>query len=424
MPTARRRVSAVAALALVVGLSPSGVLAQSTPPPAATMAAPLTAPARAADADAMIAKAIAFLRSQQDAATGGWAVPTQGPTFPAIGALVLQGMLLDPSIKHTDPAVARGVRFVLSFQQPDGGIYDKALPSYNTSISLAALALVPTPEAKAACKSAQDFLKSLQFGEGAVERPDAPESARIVPKDHPYYGGVGYGRNGRPDLSNTAWALEGLAASGLDSADPAFQRALVFLQRVQMLDTTPDGAAVNTMAYAKGSRQGGFIYATSENKDKIGSGQSFAGAIDETLDDGSKVSRLRAYGSMTYSGFKSYLYAGLTRNDPRVVAAMDWISRNYTLDENPGMGTDGLYYYFVVFGRAMRASGSDTIDAIRPDGSRESRRWGRDLIDRLAALQNDDGSFRSVDDRWMENSPVLITAYALVALQHARQAAH
>src|SRR5690606_4490870 len=161
--------------------------------------------------------------------------------------------------------------------------------------------------------------------------------------------------------------------------DPAFQRAIVFLQRVQMHDE------FNDMAYADGSRQGGFIYATSVNKDDVGGGQSQAATmIEETLDDGANVSRLRAYGSMTYAGFKSYIYAGLSKDDPRVVAAREWIARNYTLEENPHMGADGLYYYFVTFARAMDAYGEEEIVTDRG----ERRRWADDLIDRLAELQN------------------------------------
>jgi squalene-hopene/tetraprenyl-beta-curcumene cyclase len=209
--------------------------------------------------------------------------------------------------------------------------------------------------------------------------------------------------------------------------DPAFQRALEFLKRTQMIEKAPDGTVINPMPYAKGSRQGGFIYAVSENKDKIGSGQSMAGEIEETMDDGQKVSRLRAYGSMTYAGFKSLIYAQLPANDPRVVAAYDWIRRNYTLSENPGMGTDGMYYYFVTFARGLTASAalaagptSERVIVTLKDGKPEERNWANDLIDRLGELQNEDGSFKSVDDRWMENNPELITAYALIALQHAR----
>jgi squalene-hopene/tetraprenyl-beta-curcumene cyclase len=377
-------------------------------------------------AAAIADKAIAWLKSHQGE-KGGWSVPKEGPAYPAITALVINGMLMQPGVDAKDPAVAKAVGFILSYRQSDGGIYDKMLPSYNTSIVLSALAKVDTPEAKAAIKPAQDFLRSLQFGEGALtEGPFKGETGRVG-KNDPAYGGVGYGRHGRPDLSNTAFFLQAMHDSGVSGDDPAFQRALEFLKRTQMIEKAPDGTVINPMPYAKGSRQGGFIYAVSENKDKIGSGQSMAGEIEETMDDGQKVSRLRAYGSMTYAGFKSLIYAQLPANDPRVVAAYDWIRRNYTLSENPGMGTDGMYYYFVTFARGLTASAalaagptSERVIVTLKDGKPEERNWANDLIDRLGELQNEDGSFKSVDDRWMENNPELITAYALIALQHAR----
>jgi squalene-hopene/tetraprenyl-beta-curcumene cyclase len=370
---------------------------------------------------AMVESAVAYLRSKQDA-SGGWGVNPNGPTFPAITGLVLQGLLSEGDIPESDPSVAGAVRFILSKQQEDGGIYDRLLPSYNTAICLTALAMLPhkTPEVHAAIQRAQDFLKGLQYGEGAIVHEGDPGSPQRVDPQHPFYGGWGYGNRGRPDLSNSAFAIEALRKSGLSESDPAFQRAVVFLQRCQMAEKGPDGKTINDMEYARGSRQGGFIYSTSENRDRVGSGQSFAGEIEETLDDGAKVSRLRAYGSMTYSGFKSYLYAGLSRNDPRVTLAREWIARNYTLDENPGLGTDGMYYYFVVFAKANAVFGDEAIPAMDDDGRVVARNWKADLVMRLSELQNPDGSFRSVDDRWMENDPVLITAYALIALREAR----
>ncbi len=386
-------------------------------------------------ADAMIAKAIDFLRAQQDAATGGWAVNPKGPNYPGISGLVVTGMLLDPAIDANDKSVQRGVEFMLGYRQPDGGIYDQVLPSYNTSLCLSALALVERELAAAAIRPAQEFLKSLQWSEGANLTDGTPESPTEITKDHPFYGGWGYGNHGRPDLSNTAFALQALHDSGLSSDDPAFQRALTFLDRCQMID------AVNDMPYADGSEQGGFIYATSLNKDNIGSGETkpegVAQFVEESTDDGQRVSRMRAYGSMTYSGFKSLLFAQLDREDPRVQSAYEWIRRNYTLRENPQMGDEGLYYYFVSFARAMDAFGQQYITPLVPVGSTtivvndqtaagegsytEGRTsdWQNDLVARLAELQNPDGSFKSVNSRWMENNPVLITAYSLIALQNA-----
>lgn len=479
-----------------------------------SLAAPLAAfagpsPERQKQGEQMIDKAIAYLRAQQDKDSGGWAVPPPGkgiPNYPAITGLVLNGLLLQPGVDEKDPAVAAGVRYLLSHAQPDGGIYDLALPSYNTAISLSALARVNTPEAQARIKPAQDFLKNQQWGSATPVGMKAPgphgtETPAAVSRDHPFYGGLGYGNRGRPDLSNLAFAIQAWHDSGLPTDDPAFQRAVVFLQRCQMLEKAPDGTVVNDMPYAKGSKQGGFIYATGENDQTAGKGQSFAGTIEESMDDGSNVSKLRAYGSTTYIGFKSYIYAGLSKDDPRVTAAMGWIRDNYTLAENPGMGTDGYYYFLIAMARALNSSGLDSIEVTRfapyrgvvwiagmPEGTSEadlrtldalkdaqavlvwpgppikparsfafayfgsedkaqaatkaldgadfkgkpiiasmtnnpdvpqSRNWRDDMIEQFARLQNPDGSFRSIDDRWMENNPVLISAYSLVALQHA-----
>lgn len=363
-------------------------------------------------AKGMIEKSVAWLRSQQDPKTGGWSVAPEGPQYPAITGLVVNGLIMHRAIDANDPAVKRGVEFILTFRQPNGGIYDRVLPSYNTSICLSALSRVNRPEAAAAVEPAIAFLRSLQWSEQAIE--GTQETGR-VDRSHAFYGGVGYGRNGRPDNSNLGIYVQAMHDAGLSCDDPAFQRALVFLQRTQMDER------VNDMPYAKGSRQGGFIYATSENKDTIGKGQSFAGEIEETLSDGTKASRLRAYGSMTYNGFKSMIYANLSRDDLRVQVAYDWIRRNYTVAENPGLGTDGMYYYFLTMTRALDAFGPPTITPLGSDGAAaQPRDWENDLVARLAELQNEDGSFKSVDDRWMENNPVLITAYCLLALQNTR----
>lgn len=517
-----RLLALAASAALATGLqfataAQSAATTQPTPPtPSAPAKAEMKSDAELARE--LITKASAYLLAQQDSKSGGWSVPPEGvqrPAFPAITALALRGLLEPTAGMETtdpaDPAIAKAVAYMLSFQQKDGGIYDRILPSYNTAISLSALALIDDPKAKAAIKPAQDFLKKLQWSETTDPTLGGGEAAQVVDKNHPFYGGIGYGQHGRPDLSNLSFMIEGLHDTGVSGEDAAMRRALVFLSRVQMLDDA------NDMPYADGSRQGGFIYATGTNKDNQAIGQSQAMApIEETLDDGTKVSRLRAYGSMTYAGFKSLIYAGLKRNDPRVLAAMEWIGNNYTLEENPGLGTDGMYYYFLMFSRALEASGQEQIsvtprpaanrtilvsplglqdrdllrrlearaaesDLVRktmyvrpmdaggyrgtlliepregadpqavvkmlsdliseaPTGVQGARTpqaavwtgegtimgsvradWRHDLIARLAELQNDDGSFKILDDRWMENDPVLITAYALIALRHAAQ---
>ncbi|MFG0329288.1 MAG: prenyltransferase/squalene oxidase repeat-containing protein [Phycisphaerales bacterium] len=383
------------------------------------LVAPLTASAGAPKVDdehyakgrAIVEKAIAYLRANQDAETGGWSVNPDGPAFPAITALVVQAMLSEPNADPDDPVIARGVDYLLSKRQPDGGIYDRLLPNYNTSIALGALALTKREGIDEIIRDAQEFVVGLQWDEGDLD----PNGAAIDPK-HPWYGGAGYGSSGRPDNSNLNLMIQGLYDSGYDCDSPPIQRAVQFLQRTQMHDR------VNDMPYADGSSQGGFIYATSPNKDEIGVGESKAGMIDETLDDGTVVSRFRCYGSMTYAGFKSYVYAQLDRDDERVRLAYDWLRRHYTLDENPGLGQQGYYYYLLMFSRALGAWGEPTITTIDPKTGLDSgdvRYWANDLIDQVATLQRPDGSFVNDADRWMEGDPNLVTAYVVLALQEA-----
>lgn len=371
-----------------------------------------------AKAREMVSKALQYLRTQQHE-SGGWSVKDEGPQLPAITGLAVLGFAenrqhLDTPLAQ-DPAIQRAVDFILDYRQPDGGIYDRILPSYNTAVCLSALAKVAAPESIGSILPAQQYLRKLQYSE--IADPDASlNTVLIVGPEHPFYGGVGYGSHGRPDGSNLNLTLQALRDSGVPADDPAFKRALVFLERIQMHDD------INDMPYADGSSQGGFIYATGPESDTPDIGESKAGTIEETMDDGTNVSRLRAYGSMTYAGFKSYAYADLDPEDMRVKAALDWIKRNYTLEENPGTGMQGLYYYFMTFSRALATRGEPTLDVYGIMNSSEQpvdRNWANDLIDRLEGLQQEDGSFRSVHARWMEDNPVLITSYALIALGNA-----
>ena len=86
---------------------------------------------------------------------------------------------------------------------------------------------------------------------------------------------------------------------------------------------------------------GGMVYSA------VGTGESKAENQSDT-----PVGGLRSYASMTYAGLKSFLYAGIDKEDLRVKAALDWISRHYDLTSNPGVGQQGLFYYYHVFAKA------------------------------------------------------------------------
>lgn len=369
------------------------------------------APVSAADRDTreqargMIDQAIAYLVIEQSE-TGGWRENPDGPSYPAITGLVVTGILLDPRYDERHPAVAKGVRSILSYARSDGGIHDGVLPTYNTSICLSALANVRSPAAAEAIRLGQSYLRTLQYHNDNTGGDEAPSFNEPVSESHPYYGGVGYGSHGRPDLSNLGFFLQALHDTGVSTEDPAIERAMVFLQRVQMLDET------NDMPYADRTNQGGFVYATVPNLESIDglAGQSQAGVMEEIDANGNTIVRLRAYGSMTYVGFKSLVFADLAPGDQRLDAAWRWITNHYTMDENPGLGDQGRYYYYCSMARALDAFGQPEVDG---------NDWRADLVASLAELQNADGSFRVLNDRWMEADPVLITAYALIALQHA-----
>ena len=354
-------------------------------------------------ADATIKRGIDYLRQAQGD-DGSWS-PQPGP---AITGMVLAVMLDRPEISAKDDAARKAVSYILGKRKADGGIHDGFLQNYNTAICLSAVSRVrDDSRAAEAVAEARHFLRDVQWA-GQID-----PNGRKVDKSHAFYGGAGYGKHGRPDLSNTQVMLQGLYDSGLSSDDPAFERALVFISRCQ-------GASLNDMHADKIVKDGGFIYATSVDKEHIGVPQSMAGsdAADEIAREGA-VSSLRTYGSMTYAGFKSYAYAALDRQDIRVVDAYNWIRSHYSVDHNPGMpedrGMQGFYYYLMTMSRALDAWGATYVES--PDGVKHD--WANDIIDKLVGLQGRDGSWLNPSSRWMEKDPNLVTAYALTALMHA-----
>lgn len=318
---------------------------------------------------------------------GGWV----GEWGPGISALCTRALAQAPGFGPDHAAVDRGVQFVLRSQRDDGGICSAEghWKNYETSVAVSMLAALGDRQ-RAAIDRAVQFLKDNQWDE-----------SESVSSDDPRYGGAGYGRGKRPDLSNTQLMLDALRDSGLAKDDPAYKKALVFIQRCQMRGES------NDQPFAQGSPQGGFIYSP------LNGGESKAGRADV----GGRR-ELQCYGSMTYAGLKSMIYAGLSRDDPRVRAALDWIRSHWTLDHNPGMpgrSQEGLFYYFHTFSRAMDANG----DLVVNDAAGRQHFWREELVERLEKLQRDDGRWVNQADRWMEGRPELTTAYAMLALEAA-----
>ncbi len=327
------------------------------------------------------AKAVAFLKPRQGA-DGGWSTQ-RGP---GITGIVATSLLRSKLVTPAEPAITKAFAYLEGFLKPTGGTEGRQ-SNYETAIILMAFAEANTRgQYDGQIKAAQGFLKKLQWDEGEDKAPGDP-----------FYGGAGYGSSSRPDLSNTAFFMEALRDSGLPADDPALKKALVFVSRCQNRKSE-----FNDQPWADKVNDGGFIYTDA------GGGSSVAGKTDN--------GGLRSYASMTYAGLKSMIYAGLSPDDPRVKAAIDFIKAHYSLDENPGLGQQGLFYYYQTFAKAMSLLGSPTL----VDSAGKSHDWRADLVAALASRQLPDGGFVNKTDRFMEGDPNLATSFALLALAYSR----
>ena len=115
---------------------------------------------------------------------------------------------------------------------------------------------------------------------------------------------------------------------------------------------------------------------------------------------------------MTYAGLLSFIFADLKKEDPRVQAAYGWLTKNYSLKENPGVGQQGLYYYYHTMAKALTLYGEDYLAT--EDG--KTIDWRKEMAIKFVETQREDGSWINASARWWENDPVLVSAYALISL--------
>ena len=326
-----------------------------------------------------IEKGLQYLRTQQNP-DGSW---SNDVGITSLAALAF----LNAGYNETDPDVQDAIGYIRSKVQGDGSIYSYYYSrTYQTSLAVLALVATHNNSYDTIINNAANWLKDSQWDEDCLWGS--------VNKDHWYYGGFGYGRNVRPDNSNTQFALMALdAVLSISKGDLLWDKAQVFLARVQNREANVtviiNGTPYNVTPDYNFYDDGGFVYHP---------GRSLAPSG-------------KSYGSMTGAGIWGLRLSNVGKDDPRVEAALDWVINNYMWDGNPGMSNpgSGQYYYYLSMSKALTMTEPDLIGG---------HNWYQDLSSNLTALQKPEGYWINERDSWFwENNKDLVTSYAILSLQ-------
>ena len=334
--------------------------AAAASPVALSFPSSLIAAPPAADLKAVVDKAVKFLTTAQKDAGNFSADPRGGE--PGLTALIAAALVRN-GVAGRQPGRRQGAQ-VPRNEDPEGRrrLRPGAVELHDV------LAIVAFKEANAGGKydkvidAAVKYVRSLQFAEGLTET--GPEVRRRGLRQAESQGPARTCRT-RSSWSRRCWP------AGVSKDDPAIKKALVFISRSQNLKSE-----FNNQPFAGKTTdedQGGFVYNLLDQDNEKSEKRTAEGG-------------LRSEGGMTYAGLKSFLYAGVAKDDPRVKAAVAWIRKHYTVTENPGQGQAGLFYYYHTFAKAMDALGEDPF----VDAKGVKHDWRQELFDELKKRQKDE----------------------------------
>ncbi len=336
-----------------------------------------------------------FLYQNQNAT--GWWSDSELPALTGLALVALEMADIKNLSAKYESERRRAYDYLASLAKPDGSIHDGRLINYNTACSLMAFSVSGEVRYRSLIEKARAYIAGSQIDLGKKGEQDNAND-----------GGVGYNdKYDHSDMNNTLMAIEAmrLSESAIREKDQgkkplkhdldwkALEHFLASCQNLPKFSNNPNLSN-------QPEDRGGFIYHPGESK------------AGEVSDEKTKRVALRSYGSISYAGMMSFAYAKVSKDDERVSAVIDWLSKNYTLDENPGMGQEGLYYYFHLMSKALTAHDVKTLEG--PDS--KSIDWKNQLAAKLIALQNKDGSWKNSNKRWMEGNSNLTTSYVLIAL--------
>lgn len=324
--------------------------------------------------------------------------------FPGLTGLALWA-LISTGDEAYKPNIDKAVEFLKTKVQPDGGIYSAVpgrkgggLGTYNTAICLTALAETKRADLTEIILNARTYLAGSQ-----------------ISGDETYNGGFGYDKAAPrtyADLMNTHFVMEAMRRSqsyedmrpaGQAKADINWSAALEFAESLHNDENAGDSA-------------GGFAYSPADAKAGMEKADGKKPAATEAKPSKEKIV-MRSYGSITYAGLLALVYCELEPTDPRVRSTLDWASRHWTLEENPGVGDQGLYFFYNVIGRSLTAAGIKEIPVAGEEG--KTINWSDELINKVDSLQKEKGNWVNKNGRFWENDPVLSTSYSILSLTFA-----
>jgi hypothetical protein len=364
--------------------------------------------------DQALAAASHFLVCRQSP-DGAWRSPTYGAfkggdSLTGLAVIALERLGAADGADRKE-AVRNGAAYLASFVKTDGvidgGPHGLSYPVYTAATAVVALSRPGMESHRAARDSWLAYLRRRQLTEELGWQTGDRE-----------YGGWGFSSTlpSKPsatqptppltesNLSATVFALEALRAAGAASDDPAFKKALVFVERCQNWSDDNREPALD---------DGGFFFIYDDPvRNKAGvAGKGSDGRV-----------RFASYGSTTADGLRALVACGLPPSHPRVAAARQWLESNFRADHHPGAyapdrepNRDSVYYYYC-------ASAALALREATPvSKSADSLAWAETLVDALVARQRSDGSWINSAVAVREDDPIVATCLALTTLAVCRE---
>ena len=379
-----------------------------------------------ADLDAAIERAADYLESQQDG-NGAWPSQTYG--------LFRDGVALTPHVlrslaqaDRSNETMRNGFGFLA--QQVVWTRSHPSRPIFHSAVQGPVYFIADTQLAVNQCREkASSTLHSLHVGLPRLQIRD--DNTHTIAQEGGWgysnraFGGVpirfdafrnsfDHGRSTAPifpdlsaNISSTAYALDAipLPASYLTGHGEIpveytqmIEAALRFAARCQNFGTADDRFD-----------DGGFFFNPADAARNKGGP---AGT------DANGYARFHASGSSTADGLRVLLRCLVPKDDPRVLAARNWLFMNFDAEHNPGTFNDDrvvlrdAYYFYYA------ASVADTFTLLgdSPDN------WAQDLVAALLKKQQPNGAFANLFTDGKEDDPLIATPFALRAMLACRDA--